>query len=169
MTCFLSPKYTHLRRQTRLRCGNEAKLSWLEQQLAAGAASGPEGLGDGTHSARYRSLFNGFKIQECLRRASAGHSFYRQTRWPICWSNMPTWCGSGSSRTRTWMRCGCWSLRAKERQSADEHRVAIKMVPSISPVDGNNPSFTIARVNPSSAMLAELRGDCSFKPDRHRH
>jgi sphingomyelin phosphodiesterase acid-like 3 len=27
------------------------------------------------------------------------------------------------------------------------------MVPSISPVDGNDPSFTIARINPSSAML----------------
>lgn len=40
-----------------------------------------------------------------------------------------------------------------ERQAAGEHRVAIKMVPSISPVDGNNPSFTVARVNPSSAVL----------------
>jgi len=34
-----------------------------------------------------------------------------------------------------------------------EHRVAIKVVPSISPVDGNNPSFTVARVNPHSAVL----------------
>ena len=31
--------------------------------------------------------------------------------------------------------------------------VAIKMVSSISPVDGNNPSFTIARVNPATAQL----------------
>jgi sphingomyelin phosphodiesterase acid-like 3 len=31
--------------------------------------------------------------------------------------------------------------------------VAVKMVSSISPVDGNNPSFTIARVNPTSAVL----------------
>jgi sphingomyelin phosphodiesterase acid-like 3 len=40
-----------------------------------------------------------------------------------------------------------------ELQSSDEHYVAIKMVPSISPVDGNTPSFTIARVNPSTAVL----------------
>jgi sphingomyelin phosphodiesterase acid-like 3 len=33
--------------------------------------------------------------------------------------------------------------------------VAIKMVPSISPVDGNNPAFTIARVNQSSAHLQD--------------
>ncbi len=36
-----------------------------------------------------------------------------------------------------------------------EHSVAIKLVPSISPVDGNNPSFTEARINPSTAMLTD--------------
>jgi sphingomyelin phosphodiesterase acid-like 3 len=36
---------------------------------------------------------------------------------------------------------------------ASEHSVAIKVVPSVSPVDGNNPSFTIARVDRSSAVL----------------
>jgi sphingomyelin phosphodiesterase acid-like 3 len=40
-----------------------------------------------------------------------------------------------------------------ELQAAGEHHVVIKMVPSISPVDGNTPSFTVARVNPSSAVL----------------
>jgi sphingomyelin phosphodiesterase acid-like 3 len=32
---------------------------------------------------------------------------------------------------------------------------AIKLVPSISPADGNNPSFTVARVNPATAMLQD--------------
>jgi sphingomyelin phosphodiesterase acid-like 3 len=36
-----------------------------------------------------------------------------------------------------------------------EHSVAIKLVPSISPVNGNKPSFTVARVNPSSAVLED--------------
>ena len=40
-----------------------------------------------------------------------------------------------------------------ELKGAGEHSVAIKMVPSISPVDGNTPSFTVARVDPSSAVL----------------
>jgi sphingomyelin phosphodiesterase acid-like 3 len=35
------------------------------------------------------------------------------------------------------------------------HQVAIKMVSSISPVDGNIPSFTVARVNPSSSVLMD--------------
>jgi len=42
-----------------------------------------------------------------------------------------------------------------EAQSAGAHSVAIKLVPSISPVDGNTPSFTVARVNPSSAVLQD--------------
>ena len=41
----------------------------------------------------------------------------------------------------------------KGGESNGKSRVAIKMVPSISPVDGNNPSFTIARVDTSSALL----------------
>ncbi len=40
-----------------------------------------------------------------------------------------------------------------QRQTAQSRRVALKVVPSISPVDGNNPSFTVARVNPDSAIL----------------
>jgi sphingomyelin phosphodiesterase acid-like 3 len=35
--------------------------------------------------------------------------------------------------------------------------VAVKMVPSISPIDGNAPSFTVARINPSSAALVDYR------------
>jgi sphingomyelin phosphodiesterase acid-like 3 len=42
---------------------------------------------------------------------------------------------------------------AGDPSASRAHSVAIKMVPSISPVDGNNPSFTLARVNPSSAAL----------------
>ncbi len=38
---------------------------------------------------------------------------------------------------------------------AAAHMVAVKVVPSISPVDGNNPSFTIARIDPSSAALQD--------------
>jgi sphingomyelin phosphodiesterase acid-like 3 len=34
--------------------------------------------------------------------------------------------------------------------------VPLKLVPSISPVDGNNPSFTVARVEPSTAALKDF-------------
>ncbi len=35
--------------------------------------------------------------------------------------------------------------------------VALKIIPSITPVDGNNPSFTVARINPASAMLEDYQ------------
>jgi sphingomyelin phosphodiesterase acid-like 3 len=35
--------------------------------------------------------------------------------------------------------------------------VAVKMVPSISPIDGNAPSFTVARIDPASAALVDYR------------
>jgi sphingomyelin phosphodiesterase acid-like 3 len=38
-----------------------------------------------------------------------------------------------------------------------EHSVAIKIIPSISPVDGNNPAFTIARINPATALLRDYQ------------
>jgi len=42
-----------------------------------------------------------------------------------------------------------------DARSSVDHDVVIKMVPSISPVDGNNPSFTIARVNPLNSVLQD--------------
>jgi sphingomyelin phosphodiesterase acid-like 3 len=35
--------------------------------------------------------------------------------------------------------------------------VAVKMVPSISPVDGNDPAFTVAVIDPATATLADYR------------
>jgi sphingomyelin phosphodiesterase acid-like 3 len=45
-------------------------------------------------------------------------------------------------------------IRLFGRDGAGE-KVAIKMVPSISPVDGNNPSFTVAKVDPVGARLVD--------------
>jgi sphingomyelin phosphodiesterase acid-like 3 len=42
-----------------------------------------------------------------------------------------------------------------DAQSAAGHRVAVKLVPSISPADGNKPAFTIARIKQSSANLQD--------------
>ncbi len=47
--------------------------------------------------------------------------------------------------------------------------VVIKMVPSISPVDGNDPSFTIARIDPVDRNFAGLQGRRGFQPYGHRY
>jgi sphingomyelin phosphodiesterase acid-like 3 len=43
----------------------------------------------------------------------------------------------------------------RPESGANGGQVAIKMVSSISPVSGNNPSFTVARVDPASATLVD--------------
>ena len=42
-----------------------------------------------------------------------------------------------------------------EAASGGDRQVAVKLVSSISPVDGNIPTFTVARVDPSSAVLED--------------
>ena len=44
-----------------------------------------------------------------------------------------------------------------DAESTAAHRVAVKLVPSISPVDGNKPGFTIARINQASANLQDYK------------
>jgi sphingomyelin phosphodiesterase acid-like 3 len=50
-------------------------------------------------------------------------------------------------------------LRLLEPANAgsEEQGVAVKMVASISPVDGNNPSFTVAEIDPESATLKDYK------------
>ena len=46
---------------------------------------------------------------------------------------------------------------AKPGKSIASSGVVVKMVPSISPIDGNAPSFTVARIDPASAALVDYR------------
>jgi sphingomyelin phosphodiesterase acid-like 3 len=48
-------------------------------------------------------------------------------------------------------------LRLLQPAQSGAPAVAVKMVSSISPVDGNNPSFTVAEVDPETAELADYR------------
>ena len=43
------------------------------------------------------------------------------------------------------------------KAGSEEQGVAVKMVASISPVDGNNPSFTVAEIDPESATLKDYK------------
>jgi sphingomyelin phosphodiesterase acid-like 3 len=50
-------------------------------------------------------------------------------------------------------------VRLLEPAKAHETRggVAVKMIASISPVDGNNPSFTVAQIDPATATMKDYR------------
>ncbi len=47
-------------------------------------------------------------------------------------------------------------LKPKQEAAAAEG-VVVKMVPSISPVDGNNPAFTVATIDPATATMKDYR------------
>jgi sphingomyelin phosphodiesterase acid-like 3 len=46
-------------------------------------------------------------------------------------------------------------LRARDDGNNPTQAVAVKLVPSISPVNGNNPAFTLARVDPATVVLKD--------------
>ena len=43
------------------------------------------------------------------------------------------------------------------KKDASQREVAVKLIASISPVDGNNPSFTVALIDPASATMKDYR------------
>jgi sphingomyelin phosphodiesterase acid-like 3 len=45
----------------------------------------------------------------------------------------------------------------RDQHASAGRGTAIKLVPSISPVDGNNPSFTVARIDPATAILQDYQ------------
>jgi sphingomyelin phosphodiesterase acid-like 3 len=128
------------------------QLSWLEQQLAQARKSGqrvwvvghiPPGIDPYSTMSRFRDVCGGqspvmflssdkmadlmVEYADVMRLGIFGHTHMDEVR--------------------------LLESEGAEPQNAEVHLAAIKVVPSISPVDGNNPSFTVARVNPSSAML----------------
>jgi sphingomyelin phosphodiesterase acid-like 3 len=48
-------------------------------------------------------------------------------------------------------------LKNDNQSPASQQSVAVKMIASISPINGNHPSFTLARIDPSSAMLVDYK------------
>jgi sphingomyelin phosphodiesterase acid-like 3 len=48
-------------------------------------------------------------------------------------------------------------LKQEGKVSTTRKGVAVKMVPSISPINGNHPSFTLAQIDPSTAKLVDYR------------
>ncbi len=48
-------------------------------------------------------------------------------------------------------------LKEDGQSPASQKSVAVKMVPSVSPIHGNHPSFTVAQIDPSSAELVDYK------------
>ena len=108
------------------------------------------GLGDGPHPAGCRSVFDRERDTERLRRRCAGDvSVVR---------------GSAADAGGVWRRgatghfCAYAYGRVAFAVAGRGHEaVAVKLVPSISPVVGNNPSFTVAWIVPETAVMTGYR------------
>lgn len=150
---FLSPKYR--------TCGGkhdsgaaDAEMAWLEQQLKEARQAGqkvwlmghiPPGIDPYSTVARFRDVCGGqapvtflasntmadlmVDYADAMRLGIFAHTHMDEVR--------------------------LLKPEGGEATATSERMVAIKMVPSISPVDGNNPAFTVARINPASAILVD--------------
>jgi sphingomyelin phosphodiesterase acid-like 3 len=148
---FLSPKYTTCAGKPSSAAATE-EMSWLQQQLAQARQADervwvmghiPPGIDPYSTASKFRDVCGG---QAPVRFLSSG----KMADLIVEYADVVR-LGIFAHTHMDEMRL--LEPEASGGQTAEGHGAAIKIVPSISPVDGNNPSFTIARVNPSSAML----------------
>jgi sphingomyelin phosphodiesterase acid-like 3 len=148
---FLSPNYK--------TCAGNAdptpatvEMTWLEQQLAEARQSGqkvwvmghiPPGIDPYSTASKFRDVCNGGAPVQFL-------SSDRMADLLVQYADVVR-LGIFAHTHMDEMRL--LKPESAEPPQSDPRLVAIKIVPSISPVDGNNPSFVVARVNPSSAIL----------------
>jgi sphingomyelin phosphodiesterase acid-like 3 len=146
---FLSPQYS--------TCGGKPnpaaavdEMAWLERELAQARRTGqrvwvmghiPPGIDPYSTAARFRDVCGGRSPVRFLTSD-------KMTELLIEYADV--------------IRLGIFAHTHMDemrllRAEGSEGSVAIKIVPSISPVDGNTPSFTVARVNPALAVLQDYK------------
>ena len=148
---YFSPHYSTCGGQPDPAAG-AAEMSWLERQLAEARRSGqrvwvmghiPPGIDPYSTAAKFRDICGG---QAPVRFLSSD----KMADLLVEYADVVR-LGIFAHTHMDEMRL--LAPEGSQPPGASEERVAIKIIASISPVDGNNPSFTVARVNPSSAAL----------------
>jgi sphingomyelin phosphodiesterase acid-like 3 len=147
----LSPKYSTCGDRGELAPG-KAEMTWLSRQLQEARESGqrvwvmghiPPGIDPYSTVAKFRDVCGGEAPVEFL-------SSDRMSELLVEYGDVVRLGVFGHTHMDE-MRL--LEPEGGEAKGAEANRVAVKVVPSISPVNGNNPSFTAARVNPNSATL----------------
>ncbi len=146
---FLSPKYSTCGGKPDPAAANE-EMSWLEQELAQARQTGqkvwvmghiPPGIDPYSTVAKFRDVCGGQAPVAFLStdRPSDVLAEYADV------VRLGIFAHTHMDEVRL--------LRQEGSEAPASLSVAVKMVASISPVDGNNPSFTMARVDPSTGGL----------------
>lgn len=150
---FLSPKYTTCCNLPDVTAAN-TEMAWLKQQLEDAQQSGqkvwvighiPPGIDPYSTISKMKNICGGAKPTMFLASGKMSDLLVEH---------------AGVIRLGIFAHTHMDELRLLQPEDGDasatgEHSVAIKVVPSISPVDGNNPSFTTARINPATATLED--------------
>ncbi len=150
---FLSPKYLTCSGESDSK-GATAQMDWLEQQLTGAQQAGqqvwfvghiPPGIDPYSTVAKLRNVCGGDKAVTFL-------ASNKMTDLLVDHSSVV--------RLAIFAHTHMDEMRllkpeGKDAYAGSDSTVAVKMVSSISPVDGNNPSFTIARIDPSTAVLED--------------
>jgi sphingomyelin phosphodiesterase acid-like 3 len=152
---YLSPKY--------LTCGGmpnvtaaSAEMDWLKQQLASAQQAGqkvwilghiPPGIDAPSTVARMKNICAGAKPVMFLSSNVMDDLMLEH---------------ASAIRLGIFAHTHMDELRLLQPEGDDpsptaEHSVVLKLVSSISPIDGNNPSFTVASINPSTATLEDYK------------
>ena len=133
-----------------------AELTWLQQQLAQAQASGervwvmghiPPGVDPYSTVRQFRNVCGGEKPDMFLKPDHLDDLLMQY---------------AGVIKLALFAHTHMDEMRLLAPESGDprtvaRHSIAVKLVPSITPVHGNNPSFTVAEVNPSTAALLDYR------------
>jgi sphingomyelin phosphodiesterase acid-like 3 len=149
----LSPRYTTCGGMPDVTAAN-AEMDWLKQQLEEAKQSGqkawvmahiPPGIDPYSTAAKMTNVCSGAAPVVFLSSGKLADLMIEY---------------ASTIRLGIFAHSHMDEFRLLEPEAGDpspsaEHSVAVKVVPSISPVDGNNPSFTIASVDPSTATLTD--------------
>ncbi len=150
---FLSPKYATCGGNADTK-GATAQMEWLEQQLTQAQQAGqrvwvtghiPPGIDPYSTAAKLRNVCGGDKAVTFLASNKLADLLVDHSR---------------IVRLAIFAHTHMDEMRLLKPEGKDVHAgrdstIAVKIVSSISPVDDNNPSFTIARVDPSTAVLED--------------
>jgi sphingomyelin phosphodiesterase acid-like 3 len=152
---YLSPKY--------LTCGGmpnvtaaSAEMDWLKRQLASAQQAGqkvwilghiPPGIDAPSTVARMKNICTGAKPVMFLSSGVMDNLMLEY---------------ASAIRLGIFAHTHMDELRLLQPEGGDpsptaEHSLVLKLVSSISPIDGNNPSFTVASINPSTATLENYK------------
>ena len=147
---FLSQKYTTCAGKSDTAAAT-AQMAWLEQQLTEAQKAGqqvwvmghiPPGIDPYSTAEKLRNVCGGEKAVTFLASNQMADLLVDH---------------SSVVRLAIFAHTHMDEMRLlkPEGKAGNDSTVAVKIVSSISPVDGNNPSFTIARVDPSTAVLED--------------